>query len=211
MTTETAVCFDLDGTLVQYEQGFGAILQSVFEAELGTATAAMDDAYGEGFFGAFEGCEPDPYHAGMVAALDAEGIDPTAETVDALVAALREAEFGATTVTETARDCLAELAADDATAVVVLTDGVGDWQRAKIDHHDLGTYLDEVVVSYDVGGHKTGGEPYAAVRERVDAEEYVMVGDDYEADVEAAREAGFVPIHYEDADVDLFETFTAML
>jgi len=211
MPVTTAVCFDLDGTLVQYERGFDAILDSVFEAELGTASTAMAEAYDEGFFGAFDVLEPAPYHAGIVAALDAAGTDADDTTVDALVDALRAAEFAATTVPPAVHDCLSELADDEETAVVVLTDGVGDWQRAKIDHHDLGRYLDETVVSYDVGGHKTSGEPYAAVRERVAADEYVMVGDSYEADVEAARDAGFVPIHYEDADVDLFETFTAML
>lgn len=211
MTTETAVCFDLDGTLVQYERGFDAILRSVFETELDTATAAMGDAYDEGFFAAFEDCEPKPYHAGMRAALAAEGIDATDETVDALVAALRDAEFAATTVPSSVRDCLSELAEDEATTVIVNTDGVGDWQRAKIDHYDLDQYLDEVVVSYDVGGHKTSGAPYDAIREQIVADEYVMVGDSYESDVAAARDAGFVPIHYEDAEVDLFETFTAML
>lgn len=211
MTTETAVCFDLDGTLVQYEQGFGAILDSTFEAELDTATDAMHEAYDEGFFAAFEACAPEPYHAGMRAALEAEGIETGDGRIDALVATLREREFAATTVTDATRDCLAELADDDATALVVCTDGLGDWQRAKLAHHDLRESFDEVVVSYDVGGHKTSGEPYEAIRERVDAEEYVMVGDSYESDVEAAREAGFVPVHYEDADTDLFAILSAML
>ncbi len=67
------------------------------------------------------------------------------------------------------------------------------------------------MISYDVGGHKTDGDPYDAVRERVDAEEYVMVGDSHESDVVAAREAGFVPVQYEDAETDLFAILTAML
>jgi putative hydrolase of the HAD superfamily len=211
MTTETALCFDLDGTLVQYQQGFSAILESVFERELDTATEEMSDAYNDGFFSAFEDCTARPYHAGMAAALDAAGTHSDGGDTGALVAALRQAEFDATTVTDAVRDCLSELATDDATAMVVLTDGVGDWQRAKLDHHDLDEYFDAIVVSYDVGGHKATGEPYAAVRERIDADEYVMVGDSYESDVEAAREAEFVPIHYEDADTDLFSILSAML
>lgn len=207
----TAVCFDLDGTLVQYERGFDAILGSVFESELGTATEAMTEAYEESFFTAFESLDAEPYHAGMRAALGAEGIDASDAEVDDLVAALRDAEFAATTVPDPARDCLAELGADEATTVVICSDGVGDWQRAKIAHHDLGAAVDEAVISYEVGGHKESGAPYDAVRERVDAEEYVMVGDSYESDVTAAREAGFSPIHYEDAEPDLFETFGAML
>jgi len=40
-----------------------------------------------------------------------------------------------------------------------------------------------------------------------------MVGDDYESDVEGARAAGFVPIHYENDDdgPELFATLRAML
>ena len=131
--------------------------------------------------------------------------------VDRLVATLRDEEFAATTVPQATRDALAELADDEETTLVCLTDGVGDWQRAKLDHHDIADAFDETVVSYDVAGHKAGGKPYDAVRERIDADEYVMVGDDYDADVKAARAAGFVPVYYENADTDLFEILGAML
>ena len=208
MTTTTAICFDLDGTLVQYDRSFDEILTTAFERELGTATEEMVGAYETGFFDAFEGCTPEPYHAGMRAALAEAEIDADA---DALVAALRAEEFAATSVSSAARDCLSELGADEATTLVVCSDGVGEWQCAKIDHHDLGAHFNETVISYDVGGHKTDGDPYDAVRERVDAEEYVMVGDSHESDVVAAREAGFVPVQYEDAETDLFAILTAML
>ena len=209
MTTTTAICFDLDGTLVQYDRPFDEILTAALEREVGTATEAMVTAYESGFFDAFEDLAPEPYHAGMHAALAEAGIDDA--DVDALVDALRDEEFAATGVSTAARDCLSELADDEATSLVVCSDGVGDWQRAKIAHHDLGQYFDETVISYDVGGHKTSGEPYDAVRERVDADEYVMVGDSYESDVEAARAAGFVPVQYENEETDLFAILTAML
>jgi len=79
------------------------------------------------------------------------------------------------------------------------------------DHHGLADLVDATVVSYEVGGHKTDGDPYEAVRDRLAADEYVMVGDSYAADVEAAREAGFVPVHYEDEGPDLFAVLKAFL
>jgi putative hydrolase of the HAD superfamily len=148
-------------------------------------------------------------HAEKHGAADAETLDDA--DVDDMVATLRDQEFAAGTVTDAARDCLDALAADGDVRTTVVTDGVGDWQRAKLAQHDLADAVDGVVVSYDVGGHKADGDPYEAVRDRVAAEEYVMVGDSYESDVEAARAAGFVPVHYEDDGTDLFDILRAFL
>jgi putative hydrolase of the HAD superfamily len=215
MPTDTVVCFDLDGTLVRFDREYGRILTEAFDQHLADADDAAVDAYDEAFFAAFEALEADPYHSGVAAV--AETLPDRGETAnldhDELVATIREAEYAASSVPAAARDCLGELAADPHTTLAVVTDGVGDWQRGKLDHHGLEEYFEAVVVSYDVGGHKTSGDPYDAVRDRFDADEYVMVGDDYEADVEGARSAGFVPIHYEDDDggPDLFATLRAML
>ena len=214
----TAICFDLDGTLVGYDRSFDAVTAAALETGLGTAPEALVGRYTDAFLDAFRALEPDPYHAGMAAALKrVRETGPVPDraladvTVDELVAAHAEAELAATTVTPAARDCLDAFAADAETRVAVVTDGVGDRQRRKLTHHGLDDAAEETVVSYDVGGHKRSGEPYAAVRERLPADEYVMVGDSYESDVEAARAAGFVPVHYEDDGADLFEILRAFL
>ena len=219
MATDTVVCFDLDGTLVHFDREYGRVLAEAFERHLPTTEDEHLEAYDEAFFAAFEALETDPYHAGVSAV--AERLEDAGEPDgddgeldhEEVVATIREAEYTASSVPEAARECLAELAEDPQTTLAVVTDGVGEWQRGKLGHHGLSDYFDEVVVSYEVGGHKTDGAPYDAVRERLDADEYVMVGDDYEADVEGARAAGFVPIHYEDDDdgPDLFATMRAML
>lgn len=216
MPTDTVVCFDLDGTLVHFDREYGQILDEAFEQHLPTTDEKHLDAYDEAFFVAFEALEEDPHAAGVAAVterLDDGDPDDDAEVDhDELVATIREAEYAASTVPDAARDCLDELATDEHTTLAVVTDGVGEWQRGKLDHHGLADYFDATVISYDVGGHKTDGAPYDAVRDRFDADEYVMVGDSYESDVEGARAAGFVPIHYEDGDgPDLFATLRAML
>ncbi|WP_225335185.1 HAD family hydrolase [Halomicrobium urmianum] len=207
----TAVCFDLDGTLVQYERPFPEFARAALSEHLETVSDDAADAYSEAFFDAFEALESDPFEAGMRAVLEAGGTGGDDADVAAMVEALREREFESASVSAAARDCLDELAADDDIRLALVTDGVGDWQRAKLERVGLADAFDEVIVSYDVGGHKADGAPYDAVRERIDADEYVMVGDDYEGDVEAAREAGFVPIHYEDDENDLFAVLRAML
>jgi putative hydrolase of the HAD superfamily len=214
----TAICFDLDGTLLQFDSDYDDLTADVLTEHLGTTTPDAVAAYNEAFFAAFEALDSQPYRAGMAAALDHATGDQAfddervaAADVDALVAALHDRELAATTVPSAARECLDTLTADPEVVVAVVTDGVGQIQREKLRHHDLDGYPAETVVSYEVGGHKESGDPYRAARERLDADEYVMVGDDYTADVEAAREAEFVPVHYDDGETDLFAILRAFL
>jgi putative hydrolase of the HAD superfamily len=67
------------------------------------------------------------------------------------------------------------------------------------------------VTAEEAGAHKPDGAPFELARERVTAEEYVMVGDDYEVDVEGARAAGFVPVHYEREGPNFWETLLALV
>jgi putative hydrolase of the HAD superfamily len=211
----TAICFDLDGTLLQYDRSHDAVTAATFEDHLGTAPESLVEAYTATFLDAFEALEPDPYRAGMDAALDrarTEGFAGAGDaSAEALTATRREREVAAGSVPDAARDCLDTFAADDDVSVAIVTDGVGDWQREKLTRHDLMGGVDLVAISYEVGGHKTDGDPYDHVRDGIDADEYVMVGDSYESDVEAARAAGFVPVHYEDDGADLFGILRAFL
>ncbi len=77
----------------------------------------------------------------------------------------------------------------------IITNGVPEWQKSKLQHHDLLELFETVVVSYEAGAHKPDPAPFEMAKARVDADTYVMVGDDYEADIEAAREAGFIPVY----------------
>ena len=118
--------------------------------------------------------------------------------IDDVVETLLVAEKRATNVPPGTRESLDALAAENPLAVV--TNGTSEFQREKLAHHDLTDYFETVVTAYDVGASKPDAAIFEAVREQIDAEEYVMVGDDYEADVEGARGAGFVPVHVEDTE-----------
>ena len=206
---QTAVCFDLDNTVLSYDRPYEAIVRSGLDPHIESITDTMIEDVMVTLLASLEDLEDDPYHAAAAAALDGGefDVDPTI-----LLESLQQAELDGTSVSEPARTALETLASQESMTVCLLTDGHHDWQRQKLSHHGIEDHFAHVVTSYDAGGTKATGEPYDYLRDRVEADEYVMIGDDYEGDVEAAREAGFVPIHYEETDgPDFFATLSAML
>ncbi len=192
MSNRTAVCFDLDGTLLRVAE-YGRVVARAFEDRLDRAAPAWADHYGERFFAHFDALAPDPYRRAMadtVAEFDLDA-DP-AVLADALVA--RECE--AATVPDGVRGTLATLASES--RLGVLTNGVPAVQRAKLDHNDLLEPFDAVVTSYEAGAHKPAPAAFDAARGALPADRYVMVGDDELGDVEGARAAGFEAVHVVD-------------
>ena len=208
-TERTAVCFDLDYTLVDFDRRFDEICRDALATELDPVTDEAVEALLVALGDALDDQATDPYEIAVGAACEEAGVDADHAV---LRDRLQEEEFAATSVAAPVREALSTLAEDEDLVLCVLSNGHDEVQRAKLAHHDLDRYVAHVVTSYDAGGTKASGEPYALLRERVDADRYVMIGDDYEGDVEAAREAGFVPIHYEETDgPDFFATLSAML
>ena len=196
--TDVAVWFDLDGTLLRFDRPYEAVLREAFgrrfeEAALDRAVGAYD------FLDRFGALEADPYRAAMTAAAEAagDGAAGNAETdadPSALVDALREVEYGAMRIPEGTRGTLSAIDAP----VGVLTNGLPAWQRGKLAHHGLDATFDAVVTSYEAGAHKPDPAPFDLARERLAADRHLMVGDDPEADVEGARNAGFEALHAPD-------------
>jgi putative hydrolase of the HAD superfamily len=266
MNADTAIFFDLDGTLVQFTRPYGEVLAATFETHLGAAGddlggsdgpgpsddlggsdgpgpsddlggsdgpgpsddlgesdgpddpgAADDDlgrtadelvaTYDEAFYDALHDFAPDPYRRGMAAVVEAAGADADPE---AMVATLRAEEYAATAVDPALSDSLASLGED--AALGVLTNGVADWQAGKLERHGLAAHFDAVVTSYDASAHKPDPAVFELAAERLPAAEYAMVGDD-DVDVEGARNAGWVPVRYEDRDEGpaFWETVGALL
>lgn len=196
-----ALCFAVDGVLVHRTRSDADILRAVLSTHGVEPTEARVTTARDSFREAFEALEPEPYRQSMAAVASTAEADP-----DDLVATLREETYAATAVPDAVRESLAGLAEDSALAVI--TDGPRDWQVGKLDHHGLHECFDAVVASYDAGAHKPDVAPFDRLRERLSADEYVMVGDS--EDVEGARAAGFVPIAYTRDGPDLWATIDAL-
>ena len=205
----TTICFDLDDTVVHYPEPYKNIIRRTVEAHGIEYTDELRAVSKDVFYTAFEALEPEPYRQSMAAVVEAAGADTD---LDAVVETLRETEYASTTVPDGARDSLPALAADNQLAIV--TNGVRERQVGKLDYHGLTDLFDLFVASYEVGAHKPDSAPFDRVREELPADEYVMVGNEYETDVEGARNADFVPIHYESGDdggPDLWDSIDALV
>lgn len=202
-----ALCFALDGVLVHRTRSDADILRDVFTAHGVEPTDKRLAAARDAFRGAFEALESDPYRQSMVAVVEGADDGGSDADPDALVATLRAETYAGTAVPEAARESLAGLAEENALAVI--TNGPREWQIGKLDHHDLSEYFDAVVASYEVGAHVPDAALFDRLRERLPADDYMMVGDGDA--VEGARAAGFVPIEYSTDGADLWATVDALL
>ncbi len=181
-----AVFFDLDGTLVRFEDGFDAVVERTLtdcgvesgEGNVRAVTSGLLDALGE--------FAVDPYAAAARGL--SVSVDPSA-FADAFV----RNEVDATVSTEGAVEALEGIEG----GCGILSNGVGGVQRRKIDACGLAEHIDWTVVSYDVGAHKPSPEMFAAARERTDHDRHAFVADDFQRDVRPAIDAGFEGVHYD--------------
>ena len=192
---QRAVFFDLDHTLVAFEKAYATVLREVTERQLGGGDEAFEVTYSDRFLELLGDQVDEPYRRAFEHALAEHGYAEAGVSVDALVETLREREVAGVAPSPGVERALAELR-DRGVGVGVLTNGVPGFQLAKLRGHDLDAYVDASVVSYEAGAHKPDPAPFALAAERLPADEYVMVGDSYQADVEGARELGWRGIHY---------------
>jgi putative hydrolase of the HAD superfamily len=193
----TAVHFDLDGTLLQFTRPYGTFVAEVLDTHLGRAPDGLVAAYDEAFVERFAALEPAPVRGAMRAVVDRaheEGYPVGEPDVDEMVATLSRAEYAGTRVSEGVPALLDRLAAAGC-RLGVLTNGLPEWQTGKLDTHGLTDRFDDIYTSYEAGAHKPARELFAAAADRLPADRHVMIGDDFEPDVQGARDAGWDAIH----------------
>lgn len=207
-----AIFFDVDGTLVRWTGDYGEIVTEAFERAGVDPSDERVDAYNEHFFGHFGDFADDPYHRAFADVCDDHEVDADPE---ALAEALVAAEFDAVEPVPGVERAVERLAEDH--QLGILTNGVSDVQFGKVAQIGLLEHFDARVASHDpeVEATKPDRDIYEAAKARVDAERYVMVGDDREPDIDGAREHGFETVHVDATAADLsapdFRTLATLL
>lgn len=185
-----ALYFDLDGTLVTFEQSFAEILSDAAERAGGELSPEEMERYGGALGAALESAD-DPYAA---AVREADlSFDPAAFS-DAMF----EAEPAATVAVPDAAAVLDAAAGEY--RLGVLTNGHGPMQRAKLDACGLSEHIETVVASGDVGVGKPDPGIFAAAEERLSADGYTFVADALDRDVRAAVDAGWRGVYVGDEE-----------
>lgn len=190
-----AIFFDLDGTLL-HTPDFEDLLTGAFHEVRGETRDEWLEEYSEAFFEAFWDCEPEPYRRGF----EAFGDD-----ADALAESLQRREIESCYPTDGLEGDLDRLAEEY--RLGVLTNGVREVQRAKLDASGLTSFFETFVSSYGVGAHKPDPAPFRTAEERLPADDYAMVGDS-DHDVGGAEGVGWTAHRYDGGGFgDLPEAF----
>jgi putative hydrolase of the HAD superfamily len=174
--------FDLDRTLVTYEPDVSGIFRTACSRAGVEPTPEAADVVRSAYIETFLEFEESPY-LGAARALRESGMDIDPST---FAATYVEAELEATQVPPGVVDLVASL-----DRVGVVTNGYGPVQRRKLDATGLADRVDAVVCADDVEAFKPRAAPFDAITDALDAEEYVMVGDNVEYDIEPANERGY--------------------
>lgn len=175
--------FDLDGTLTETRRSFSTIVQEAAEDR------TVDvDAFGTALLEHMESADA-PIRMAAEDALPSVSPNRFAGRFRDLELAHTEAIPGALAVLE---EC------EKRGPVGVITNGIGDLQRAKLRHCELARFVDDVVVSGEVGVGKPDPEIYARAERGLPAQERTFVSDSLERDLRPAHERGWKTVYVGD-------------
>lgn len=204
-----AIFFDMDGTLIKHTWQYSQITNALFEK----FSAALSPLSSDEFFSVFWLKNADMWYMMLDGAIDGE----TAQVysyINTLRALNKDSALGAKMSDYWLHLVLEEAAPFDETPLVlkrararfstgIVTNGLSITQQAKIKKYALAEKVDFCLISEEVGFHK----PDARIFERalkeagnISPEQAVFVGDNLDADIRGALDAGLQPVFLNPAD-----------
>lgn len=185
-----AIVFDLDGTLVQYDQNYEKILERTFIDTVGFSKTRWINEYTRYFFDNLNNFVKRLYYNAMKN-LD---VDYPARN---LVNVLQENEVESLSLSPKCKENLNRLSKEY--KLGILTNGVEDWQIKKIKKYDLDTYFDNITISYQHRYHKPHLKLYKKSEDNLLSDNYTLISDSY-LDLRGARITGWDGYKYNNQD-----------
>lgn len=113
-------------------------------------------------------------------------IDPAAFTRE-----LKREKIETTRPVNDAETVLSALAEAERIRLGIITNGAGDIQRGKLEHHDLERFFDPILISGEIETMKPEDEMFQRATELLTAEQHVYVANQLAFDIVPAQENGF--------------------
>lgn len=187
-----AIYFDLDGTLISYPKDF----RSLFDEALGLQVEdEVYDMYVDELFSNLDKMIKDPYikaFKGINEEFDL-GIDPEEVAKEYI-----SIELDATELNEELFEFLKSLSNNH--KIGVMTNGDSKVQMAKVKKHGILDFVDEVIISNDVGVRKPDKEIFKLAKEKLNADDYIYIGDTFDEDIKPASNSDFKTIYISGED-----------
>lgn len=192
MIPVAAIYFDLDGTLIDYPADF----RILFDQALGFEVEdEVYDLYVEELFSNLEQIIERPYFKAFKQINEEFDLGIDVETV---AERYISNELDATELNEELFEFLKFLSENH--KIGILTNGATEVQNAKIEKHNLSEFIDKTLISNDVGVRKPESAIFELAKEKLNAEDYVYIGDTYDEDIEPASKSGFYTIYISGED-----------
>ncbi len=182
-----AIYFDLDGTLITYGKDF----HDLFEAAMGFQVDKEVHEYRtEQLLGNIKEMKEKPYRNALEKVEEKYelGIDPEKAAERRI-----ETELDSVQPHQELVNVLKKLSENH--KIGILTNGVGEVQRKKIEKLGIEEHVDEIIISNPEGVRKPDPKIFQLAKERLNAENYIYIGDTYEEDILPAKEQGFKTIY----------------
>ena len=182
----TAIFFDLDGTLLHFTKNYDDIIEETFIEVCGYCGDGWVESYSDAFFEHFDNLDSEPY----VKAFD----EIWEEEPRVLRNELQKREFQMCQKPSKIGATLDDLSTDYTLGVI--TNGVDEWQREKLQEHNLTGYFGIVITSYEIGEHKPSKAPFLEAQSRTNTDEFLMIGDSIEHDIKTPESMNWDTYHY---------------
>ena len=183
----SVIYFDLDGTLITYGKDF----HPLFEEALGfEVSKEVHDYWKEHLLSNIKDMKKEPYRNAL------EKVEQKFElSIEPEEAAKRriETELDSTKIHQGMKELVEELSEEH--KIGILTNGVEEVQRRKIEKFGLDSLVDEIIISNPEGVRKPDIKIFELAKERLKGDNYIYIGDTFEEDVKPAKEVGFKTIY----------------